>query len=99
MSRAKAIVVFAFTLLTAALLVAGGAQAVEAVNVRVAAPAIDLTNAVTRQIAWLTGIERHRRVVATIHLLQIQADHFGLVRESQGSRRNVMATMTVHREA
>ncbi len=51
MSRAKAISfgVIALLLMIAALPLAGAAQAVEAVNVRVAAPAIDLTNAVTRQ--------------------------------------------------
>ena len=48
MSRAKVNIVCALALLTAALF-GGHARAVEAVNVRVAAPAIDLTNAVTLQ--------------------------------------------------
>jgi diguanylate cyclase (GGDEF)-like protein/PAS domain S-box-containing protein len=48
MSRAKAIFA-SLILLAAALPLAGAAHAVEAVNVRVAAPAIDLTNAVTLQ--------------------------------------------------
>jgi diguanylate cyclase (GGDEF)-like protein/PAS domain S-box-containing protein len=50
MSRARATIFGVFALLTvAAMPFAGPAQAVEAVNVRGAAPAIDLTNAVTRQ--------------------------------------------------
>jgi diguanylate cyclase (GGDEF)-like protein/PAS domain S-box-containing protein len=49
MNRAKVILAGVFLLLGAAMLPAGTARAVEAVNVRVAAPAIDLTHAVTLQ--------------------------------------------------